>query len=113
MQPDTGSTTGLDSNLAGALCYLLGFISGVVFLIVEKEDRIVIFHAYQSLGTFLALFVVSLAAGVIPVIGGIVTLLLTPVSLILWIVLMFKTFQGERVVLPVVGEWAAQQARLP
>jgi uncharacterized membrane protein len=113
MHPDSGSTTGLDPNIAGALCYVLGFISGIVFLVVEKEDREVRFHAYQSLGTFLAFFVVSVAAGVVPVIGPIVSLLLTPVSVILWIVLIWKTFSGDRVELPVVGEWASTQARLP
>ena len=112
MQPDSASTTGLDSNVAGALCYVLGFVSGIVFLVVEKEDREVRFHAYQSLGTFLVFFVVSIAAGVVPVIGPIVSLLLTPVSVILWIVLIWKTFSGDRVELPIVGEWASTQARL-
>ncbi len=104
------SSTGLDTNVASALCYLLGFVSGVAFLVLEKEDRDVRFHAYQSLATFGALFVLSAGAGVIPLFGGLVTLLLTPVSLVLWIVLMVKAMQGgERFKLPVVGDWAEEQ----
>ena len=105
-----GSSTGLDTNVASGLCYALGFISAVVFLVIEKEDREVRFHAYHSLGIFLALFVVSFAAGWLPLIGWLVTFLLTPLTLILWILLMVKGFQGERWPLPVVGDWAAEQA---
>jgi len=107
---DGDSSTGLDPHLAGALCYLLGFVSGIVFLVVEKQNRLVRFHAYQSVATFLPLFVISSAAGSLPAIGGILALLLWPVSLVLWIVLMVKAFQGERFQLPVVGDWAAQRA---
>jgi uncharacterized membrane protein len=104
------SSTSLDPHLASALCYLLGFVSGIVFLVVEKQNRLVRFHAYQSVATFLPLFVISAAAGSLPAFGRVITLLLTPASLILWIVLMVKAFQGERFQLPVVGDWAAQQA---
>ncbi len=113
MQPDSGSTTGLDTNVAGALCYILGFVSGIVFLLVEKEDREVRFHAYQSVGTFLGFFVISVAAGIVPILGPLVSMLIAPVSVIVWIVLLWKTIQGDRVELPVVGEWASSQARLP
>jgi uncharacterized membrane protein len=104
------SSTGLDPNIAGLLCYLLGIITGIVFLVIEKENRDVRFHAYQSLGTFVILFVLSFVVGFVPVIGAFVAFLLSPVSLILWIVLMVKAFQGERFKLPVVGDWAEEQA---
>jgi uncharacterized membrane protein len=107
------SSTGLDPNIAGLLCYLVGFITGVVFLIIEKENRFVRFHAYQSLAVFGALFVLSLAVGVIPVIGTLVRILLAPVCLILWIVLMVKAYQGERFKLPVAGDWAEEQSGKP
>jgi uncharacterized membrane protein len=110
--PDRDTALGLDANLAGALCYLLGFVSGIVFLVIERRNRFVRFHAYQAVGTFLPLFVLSAAAGVIPVIGRLVAFVAAPVSLILWIVLMVKAFQGERFELPVVGEWAARQSAL-
>lgn len=104
------SSTGLDRNLAGALCYLLGFVSGVAFLVLEKQDREVRFHAYQSLATFGGLFVLSAGLRLIPLIGNLVALVLTPLALILWIVLMVKAYQGEHLALPVVGDWAEQQS---
>lgn len=106
------SSTGLESNIAGPLCYLLGVISGIVFLILEKNDDDVRFHAYQSTATFGAILVISIGVGWVPLIGWIISLLLAPVSLVLWIVLMVKAFQGERFKLPVVGDWAEEQARI-
>ena len=103
------STTGLDSALAGALCYALGFVSGAAFLVLEKRDRFVRFHAYQAVAVFLPLFVLSAAARAFPAAGSLISLLVWPLSLILWIVLMVKAYQGERYELPVVGEWAAKQ----
>lgn len=116
IQPSPGvapsqSSTGLESHIGGLLCYLLGFITGIVFLVIEKQDRSVRFHAYQSLATFGGIFVISVVAGRIPLIGAFVSLLLSPVSLILWILLMVKAAQGERFKLPLVGDWAEQQAR--
>jgi uncharacterized membrane protein len=104
------SSTGLDPNLAGLLCYLLGLITGIVFLIIEKENRFVRFHAYQSLAVFGALSVLSLVAGFIPLIGKPISFLLAPVGLILWILLMVKAYQGERYKLPVAGDWAEEQS---
>jgi uncharacterized membrane protein len=107
------SSTGLDPNLAGLFCYLLGLITGIVFLIIEKESRFVRFHAYQSLAVFGALFVLSLIAGFIPVIGTLIKVLLAPVGLILWILLMVKAYQGERYKIPVAGDWAEDQSGKP
>src|SRR5512147_1806076 len=80
------SSTGLDENVAGLLCYLLGFVTGIIFLVVEKKSNFVKFHAKQSTITFLCLFVMSLLVGWIPVIGTLVLIF----SLILWLVLMIK-----------------------
>lgn len=107
------SSTGLDPNLAGLLCYLLGLITGIVFLIIEKESRLVRFHAYQSLAVFGALFVLSLIAGFIPVIGTLISILLAPVGLIVWILLMVKAYQGERYKIPLAGDWAEEQSGKP
>ena len=73
-QPAGG--TGLSSNVAGALCYLLGLVTGIVFLMIEKEDRFVRFHAMQSIVLSVAVFVVSLVLGFIPILGWIVGLLI-------------------------------------
>lgn len=107
------SSTGLDPNLAGLLCYLLGLITGIVFLIIEKENRFVRFHAFQSVAVFGALFVFSLVAGFIPLIGKLVSVLLAPLGLVLWILLMVKAYQGERYRLPVAGDWAEEQSGGP
>jgi uncharacterized membrane protein len=107
------SSTGLDPNLAGLLCYLLGLITGIVFLVIEKESRFVRFHAYQSLAVFGALFVVSVVAVSLKKIGTLIGILLAPVGLILWVLLMVKAYQGERYKLPVAGDWAEEQSGKP
>jgi uncharacterized membrane protein len=105
------SSTGLEINLAALLTYLLGFITGIVFLIVEKESRFVRFHAMQSTIVFGALFVLNFVLGFIPVLGWIVSVLLFPVTVILWIILMIKAYQGEKFKLPIAGDMAEQQVR--
>jgi uncharacterized membrane protein len=94
------SSTGLEENVAGFLCYLLWFVTGIVFLVVERESRFVKFHAKQSTITFLVLFVILLLIGWIPVIGAMVWIL----SLVLWLLLMIKALQGKRYSLPIVGK---------
>ncbi|HAW60692.1 MAG TPA: hypothetical protein DCW86_04405 [Actinobacteria bacterium] len=102
----TKSSTGLQSNVGGLLCYLVGWITGLIFFLIEKEDPFVRFHAMQSIITFASLSVLSIVAGVIPIIGWIIAVLIWPLSLVLWILLMIKAYQGERFKLPVVGELA-------
>jgi len=104
------SSTGLDPNVAGALSYLLGFLTGILFLVIEKESKFVRFHAMQSTLIFVALFAVSLVLGAIPIIGWLLYPLFMLASLILWLVLLFKAFQGEKFKLPVVGDIAEQKA---
>ncbi len=105
-----GSSTGLDPNLAGLLCYLAGFITGIVFIVIEKENRYVRFHAFQSLAVFGGLFVLSVILPVFPLIGPLLSFLVGIGSLILWIVLMVKAYQGERFKVPVAGDWAEDQS---
>jgi uncharacterized membrane protein len=104
------SSTGLDPKLGAALCYLLGVISGVVFLVIEKKDRFVRFHAFQCTATFGLLFVLSMVVGLVPVIGRTGQMVLGPLTIVLWLMLMVKAFQGQRFKLPVVGDWAEKQA---
>jgi uncharacterized membrane protein len=107
MQEKERSSTGLDENVAGFFCYLLGFITGIVFLAVEKESRFVKFHARQSTIAFLGLFVIILLIGWIPVMG----LLILIFSLILWLILMVKALRGEKYMLPIVGKMAEEKTR--
>ena len=99
------SSTGLDENVAGFFCYLLGFITGIVFLVVEKESGFVKFHAKQSTITFLGLFVLTLAFGWIPVLGALIFIF----SLVLWLILMVKALRGEKYRLPIVGKLAEEK----
>ncbi|MDQ0090021.1 putative membrane protein [Paenibacillus anaericanus] len=103
------STTGLDPKVAGLLCYLGAFITGIIFLIVEKENRFVKFHALQSIIVFGSLTVVNIVLGLIPILGAIVSFILAPLTFILWIVLMLLALQGKQFKLPFAGDIAEQQ----
>lgn len=96
--------TGLPRNTAGALCYLLGWVTGIIFLLIEKQDKFVRFHAMQSV----AVFGILTLASFIPVIGWILSPFLMIGGFILWLVLMVKAYQGEEFELPVVGKLARQ-----
>ena len=106
MEEKIHSSTGLDENVAGFLCYLLGFITGIVFLVVEKKSGFVKFHAKQSTITFLGLFVVNILFGWIPLLG----LLLWPLGLFLWLFLMVQALRGKRYSLPLVGRWLEERS---
>ncbi|WP_394219473.1 DUF4870 domain-containing protein [Halobacillus trueperi] len=103
------SSTGLEENVGGLLAYLLGFISGIVFLLIEKENEFIRFHAMQSVILFGFFFVFGFVVNLIPIIGLFVSLLMAPVTLVLWIVLMVKAYQGEKYHLPVTGKMAEEQ----
>lgn len=109
LQPDR-SSTGLDPKVAGLLCYLGGFVTGIIFLVLEKQSRFVRLHAFQSVVVSVALIVLNILFGFIPLIGWLLGLLLAPVAFILWIGLMLLTLQGKLYKLPVIGEWSEQQA---
>ena len=100
MEEEQRSSAGLDENVAGLLCYLFGFVTGIIFLVVEKKSSFVKFHAKQSTITFLGLFVLSLLFGWIPVIGALILIF----SIILWFILMIRALQGKRYLLPIVGK---------
>jgi uncharacterized membrane protein len=108
----TKSSTGLDTRTAALLTYVLGFITGIIFLTIEKDSRFVKFHAMQSILISVALLVINLVLGFIPVIGWIVGILLVPLSFILWIACMLLALQGKLFKLPVVGDIAERQSRL-
>jgi uncharacterized membrane protein len=98
-----------NENLMGAAAYLLGFITGVIFLLVEKQSKFVRFHAMQSTILFGGIFVLNIALGFVPILGWLVGLLLSFAAFILWIVCMWKAFQGEMYKAPFVGDMAEQQ----
>ncbi|MCX5701377.1 MAG: DUF4870 domain-containing protein [Candidatus Omnitrophica bacterium] len=107
---DLGKTSmGLEANVAALLSYLLGFITGIVFFVIEKENKFVRFHALQSIITFGILFVLGFLLGFMPFIGYMLGYLIWVVDIILWIILMIKAYQGEKFKLPIVGDIAEKQ----
>ena len=100
---------GVTENLEGLLCYALGWVTGLVFLLVEQKNMFVRFHALQSLVTFLALFIITAVIGFIPVLGILAGLIFWPLGVVLWIVLMIKAYKGERYKLPVIGDFVEKQ----
>jgi uncharacterized membrane protein len=118
------TSTGLAPNLAGALSYLLGPVTGIVFLLLEKENRFVRFHAAQSVVVGVAMVVVSIGLtilstilAVVPVIGWVIGLLLSLVlglgCFALWLLLMFQAYMGKEWELPVVGPQARKLIAAP
>ena len=107
----SSSSTGLPENIAGLLCYLLGWISGLVFYLIEKQSDFVKFHATQSVIVFGALTLASIASGAVPFIGALLAPLLSLLAFALWIVLMIRAFQHQRTKLPWAGELAEKYAR--
>ena len=103
------TSTGLDENVAGLLCYVLGWVSGLVFILIEKENKFVRFHAMQSIIVFGILTIASVILGLLPVIGGFIVWIIWLLSLVLWIVLMVKAYQGTKYKLPWVGNVAEKQ----
>ena len=104
----------LNENIEGMLCYLLTWITGIVFLVLEKENKFVKFHAIQSIATFLPLMVISYIlkaiTGWIPFIEGLISFALSALYIILWAVLLYKAYTGEMFKLPVVGDFAQEKS---
>ncbi len=106
---NSSSSTGLDVKLASLLCYVLGFVTGIIFLILEKKSHIVRLHAMQSTIVFGGLLLINFVLGFIPIIGAVISMLMGPIIFILWVVLMVKAYQGSWFKLPVVGDIAEKQ----
>ncbi|MBI2868776.1 MAG: DUF4870 domain-containing protein [Chloroflexi bacterium] len=105
------TSSGLQQNIAGLLCYVLGWITGIIFLIIEKDNKFVRFHAWQSIIVFGAYTVLAMILTFIPFIGWIFGVLLGILAFILWIVLMLKAYQGQLYKLPIAGNIAENQAK--
>jgi uncharacterized membrane protein len=104
------SSIGLDTNVAGALAYAMGWVTGLAFLLTERENRFVRFHALQSTLAFGALSVAWMVSLSIPFFGWLLAfVILPPFSVVLWLFMMFKAYQGEQYKLPVVGDMAEER----
>lgn len=110
--PASGQS-GLAENIAGLLCYLLGWVTGIVFLIIDKRP-FVRFHALQSIITFGVLSLLYFIVGLLPfTFWRLISSLYSAISLaslVLWVLLMVKAYQGQRFKLPFAGEMAENWA---
>ena len=112
----TDTSTGLEPNVAGLLCYALGWITGLIFILLEKSNGFVRFHAVQSIVTFGAITVLLIVLSVLAglwIVGPLFTALSAItwiLAIVLWIVLMVKAYQGERFKLPIAGDFAEKHS---
>jgi uncharacterized membrane protein len=121
--PPQAASGGLTDNVASFLCYLVGIITGILFLVLEpyNKNKNIRFHAFQSIFFGIAIFalwiisfILDAILGFIPVVGWILMILIhLAIALggfIVWIMLMVKAYQGQKWVLPIVGPLAEKQA---
>jgi uncharacterized membrane protein len=117
------AAAGMTSNVAGALSYLVGFITGIIFLVLEpyKRDPFVRFHAFQSIFYSVALIIFNivwsnlilmgvLSLGFLWTIFSLVGTLVYLACFLFWLFLMYKAYNNEKFMIPVIGEWASKQA---
>lgn len=114
------AATGLSDNVAGALCYVLGLITGVLFLVLApyNQSKFVRFHAFQAIFfhvAWIALWVFDTAIAVmlpwsLHLLVSLFWMLIALGGLVIWVLLLVKAYQGERFKLPVIGDLAEKQA---
>ncbi len=114
------AATGLTDNAACGLCYLVGLITGIVFLVLApyNQNKAIRFHAFQSIFLNVAYivfwFVLSFLIALVHFVGALFGLFLGPLIglgfFVLWLYVMIQAFQGKTVVLPIIGPLAQQQA---
>jgi uncharacterized membrane protein len=101
--------TGLEPNIAGLLCYVAGWVSGLVFLLLEPKDKFVRFHAIQSIIVFGAINLAYFIVFRIPFIW-VIGWVFWAFGVVLWIVLMIKAYQGQKPKMPIAGDYAEKHA---
>ena len=100
---ESTTSIGLAPNVAGLLCYVGAWITGIIFLILEKKNQFVRFHAMQSIVTFGALTIIQIIFSFIPVAGWILNMIIGILMFVLWVVLMYRAYQGQMYKLPLAG----------
>lgn len=111
VKKDLGPTDiGMQANLAAVLSYVLGFVTGLVFFLIEKKNKFVRFHAMQSILFSAAILLLNIVFTLIPVLNLILIPLISLAALVLWIILLIKAYQGEQFKLPIIGDIAEKNA---
>jgi uncharacterized membrane protein len=123
--PTGKSSTGLDENIAALLAYIFGWVSGLVFYLIEKDSKLVRFHAMQSIlfcvlvavlgiALWIVTFMLVLVAAMVPdvmeslfgLLATLVWLVFSIAGLIAWILCVVRAYQGQFFKLPVIGNMA-------
>ena len=124
--PPAAASTGMTPNVAGCLAYIVGFITGIIFLVLDpyKNDKFVRFHAFQSIFFSVVVIGFSIVWSILSLILGLVSMgflagIMVLISLLvhlgflcIWIFFMFKAYQNETFKAPIIGPLAAKQAGL-
>lgn len=114
---------GMSENVAGLLCYILGFITGIIFLALApyNQNKFVRFHAFQSIFLSVAWIAVVIVERIVSMVMlsislalfglmAVVWLLVALAFLALWIVMLIKAYNGQKFKLPIIGDLAEKQA---
>jgi uncharacterized membrane protein len=121
-KPGAESSTGMTANTAGLLCYVALWVTGIVFVVLEKKSTFVKFHAWQSIITFGALTVIQIIMSILGAIAistlsyglwrfaNVLGIIIWVITVALWIVLMLLAYQGKMWKVPLAGNWAEKQA---
>jgi uncharacterized membrane protein len=110
-EPKKKSSTGLDENIAGLLCYVLGWVTGLIFFVVEKDSRFVKFHAMQSIVATGALTLINIATAIFtPGLRLLISPLVSIATIVILIIMIIKAYNGEMYKLPIAGDIAEKQS---
>jgi len=104
------TSMGFPKNIASLLCYFGFWVTGVIFIMLEQSNKTVRFHAFQSVIVFGALNLAYYVFWFVPVFSRIINTLLGALTFILWVVLIVRTYQGQKWKLPFIGNLAEKWA---
>jgi len=123
------SSTGLDENIAALLSYVFGWVSGLIFFLIEKDSKLVRFHAMQSIlfnafiavvgiGLWIVVFILALIASqladvlgtILGLLGTLIYLAFSLLLLIAWVMCLIRAYQKQYFKLPIIGNLAEKFA---
>ena len=113
--------SGLAPNVASLLCYVCTIVTGIIFLLIEKDNRDVRFHAWQAIllgaGAFVLQIGVTILTAILGAISGVLATIMWMLGMVVylgifvvWIMCMIKAYQGQRWKVPFIGDIAEKQA---